>query len=277
MDLSIVIVNNNEKKFCIKAVDSVINTVKNISYEIIVINTSNKEKELFSSYNNHVKIIDIENKTFSAACNIGANKAIGRFILFLNSNVVVQNDSINKSFDYIDKNKNVGVLGVKAFFNNGKFNENCKRNFSSKNNFLYSILEFDKLLFKLKIFKQNQSFFDKDKIQLTDSILGPFILISNTLFVKTGGFDEDFPIYIKDLDLCLKAKNLGFDIIYYGEVFIIESLEKEDIYSKNINSYYKNLKQFYYKYYADENNLFMRFFIITIINLKCIFSLIKNI
>ena len=112
MELSVIIINHNTKELTKQTVNAVISTTRNLDYEIIVVDNSDREEEIFSCNEQRVHIYDhTENKGFGAACNLGVRKSVGEYILFLNSDTIVQNGSLKKCVDYMRKNIRVITEG----------------------------------------------------------------------------------------------------------------------------------------------------------------------
>ena len=110
MDLSIVIVNFNTRELTKQTVDYVCRSVSDLEYEIIIADNSTSRAGCYDETDDRVKLIKgLPNKGFGNACNIGAEKAIGRYVLFLNSDTIVQKSSLEKCVKYMDEHHDVGL------------------------------------------------------------------------------------------------------------------------------------------------------------------------
>ena len=128
----IVIVNHNTKK-----TDWTDNTVrfwynKNISYEIIVADNSIDPSQVLDMKDDRVKILkNLENKGFGNACNIGTKVAIGKYILYLNSDTIMKSHTLELSVKYMEEHIEVGCLGIKTFLADGTFWPRLQERFSN--------------------------------------------------------------------------------------------------------------------------------------------------
>lgn len=281
MDLSIVIVNHNTKYLTSQTVDSVIETTTGIDYEIIVVDNSSKPIEYYSSDDKQVKVIQrVENRGFGHACNIGANIAIGRYVLFLNSDTIMQKDTLKKSVQYMDSHRDVGCLGIKTILKNGDFDHGCKRGFPTPFNSLCYVLKLHRLFPKNKKFGgYTLSYLSNDETNEVDSVSGAFMLIPKAVLGKVGLFDESIFMYAEDIDLCYRIKKVGFKVVYYADVFMIHLKGQSGLHTKNkevIYHFHNGIKIFYDKYYRNKHNFVVTFLMHSAINLRYAITLLMS-
>lgn len=281
MDLSIIIVNYNTKQLTTQTVKSIFDTTQGIEYEIIVVDNSSKEREYFDLEDSRVKIISgVENKGFGNACNIGAGRAIGRYVLFLNSDTIMQKATLKKSVEYLDTHRNTGCLGIKTVLPDGSFDHGCKRGFPTPFNSLCYILGLDKIFPNNKKFGGYRlSYLSIDENHRVDSVSGAYMMIPRAVYEKTGGFDEDIFMYGEDIDLCFKIKELGFYVVYYAEVFMIHLKGQSGLKTNNpvvLKYFHDGMRIFYDKHYKNKYNKLVTFLVHTAINLRYGLLLLKG-
>lgn len=278
MDLSIVIVNHNTKKLTAQTVKSVIDTTYGIDYEIIVVDNSSITTEYYKSDDSRVKVIPkVENKGFGHACNIGANNAVGRYVLFLNSDTIMQENTLKKSVEYMDKHRDVGCLGIRTILKNGQFDHGCKRGFPTPFNSLCYVLKLHKLFPNNKKFGgYTLSYLSNEETNEVDSVSGAFMLIPKIVLSKVGLFDESIFMYAEDIDLCYRIKQSGLKVVYYADVFMIHLKGQSGLHTKNktvIYHFHNGIKIFYDKYYRDKHNFLVTFLMHSAINLRYVLTL----
>lgn len=281
MDLSIVIVNHNTKELTAQTVQSVIDTTYGIDYEIIVVDNSSLPKEYYTPKDKRVKVISkVENKGFGHACNIGANIAIGRYVLFLNSDTIMQRQTLKKSVEYMDSHREVGCLGIKTVLRNGDFDHGCKRGFPTPFNSLCYVLKLDKIFPNNKKFGgYTLSYLSNDETNEVDSVSGAFMLIPKIVLNKVGLFDESIFMYAEDIDLCYRIKQSGLKVVYYADVFMIHLKGQSGLHTKNkavIYHFHNGIKIFYDKYYKDKHNFIVTFLMHSAINLRYVLTLLMS-
>ena len=281
MELSVIIINHNTKELTKQTVNAVISTTRNLDYEIIVVDNSDREEEIFSCNEQRVHIYDhTENKGFGAACNLGVRRSVGEYILFLNSDTIVQNGSLKKCVDYMRKNITVGCLGIKTLLKDGSFNHGCKRGFPTPFNSLCHVLKLNKLFPKSKLFGgYTLSYLPIDKTNEVDSVSGAFMLIPRRILSRVGLFDESIFMYAEDIDLCYRIKLAGYKVIYFADTFMIHLKGQSGLHTKNtvvIKHFRDGITRFYDKYYLEKNTPLVNFCMHSAINIQYCINIIRS-
>ncbi len=135
MDLSIIIVNYNVKEFLQNLIYSIQKALSNIKTEIIIVDNHSEDgsiefiREKLLPFGGIKLIINEENLGFSKANNIGLAAAIGRYILLLNPDVVVSEDTFKKMIDFFESNPDAGLAGCKILNPDGTLQLACRRSF----------------------------------------------------------------------------------------------------------------------------------------------------
>ena len=112
MDLSIIVVSFNTKELLKQCLKSVFKQTKGINFEIIVIDNASKDRSPEMVQKEFPKVVLIKNKKnlgFAVGNNLGVKEAKGRYILLLNSDTKLIEDSLTKMVDWMEKNQKVGV------------------------------------------------------------------------------------------------------------------------------------------------------------------------
>lgn len=278
MDLSIVIVNYNTKALSTQAVKSIIATTRAIEYEIIIVDNSSKTSEYFEMKDKRVKILSkVENKGFGHACNIGANIAIGRYILFLNSDTIMEKDTLKTAVEYMDKHNEIGCLGIKTLLKDGSFDHGCKRGFPTPFNSLCYVLKLYKICPKIKKFGgYTLNYLSQEETNEVDSVSGAFMLIPKRVIGKVGLFDESIFMYGEDIDLCYRIKKSGYKVVYYADVKMTHLKGQSGLHTKSpivIKHFHDGIKRFYDMYYKEKHSFVVTLLMHSAINLRYVITL----
>lgn len=271
MDLTIVIVNFNTPFLVQNLVKSILDTVKEIEYEIVVVDNSDIESLRFSFVNEKVRTINLfENRGFANANNIGAKNALGKNLLFLNSDSIVYENSINSAYSYFSKLERVGALGIRQLLLNGKLDGGCKRGFPTPMSSLYYFLGLGKKFKNSKVFgAYQQTFVNEFDVAEVDCVSGAFMLMKKSVFNSVGGFDEEFFLYGEDVDLCYRLKKNGYRNIYFGRVFFTHLKNRSGAHSLAVlRHFYKSMEIFYDKHYKEKYGFVTKFFVKSAIKFK---------
>lgn len=271
MDLTIVVVNFKTPFLVENLVKSILETVKNLEYEIVVVDNSDIASLRFSSDNEKVKIIHLcENKGFANANNLGAKAAKGDCLLFLNSDSIVYDNSINSAYNHFLKCDGVGVLGIRQLLANGKLDGGCKRGFPTPMRSLYYFSGLSKWFKKSKRFgAYQQTFIDELDVVEVDCVSGAFMMLKKKVFEEIGGFDESFFLYGEDVDLCYRLKQRGFRNIYFGKVFFTHLKSRSGAGNVEVlRHFYNSMEIFYNKHYKKKYNILIEIIIKAAIRVK---------
>lgn len=215
-------------------------SMKDLRVEIIVVDNNSYNgscsyiKNRFKD-NKCVRIIESKiNLGFARANNLGAKQANGKYLLILNPDTLLQEDTLEKIIEFYETDFKLGAVTCKLVLPNGRLDLACRRSFPNPSVAVYRMLGFSKLFPKSKIFgKYNLTYLDENQSYEVESICGAFMFIKKDIFDKVNGFDEDYFMYGEDLDLCFRIKKAGYKIFYYSGTSTIhfkgESTRKSSI------------------------------------------------
>ncbi len=219
MDLSIIIVTYNSKKFIQRCINSLLASLPNLAREIIVVDNASQDGsiDLVRKDFPEIKLIsNIRNLGYAKACNQGIKEAKGRYIFILNPDTGLSEGSLEGMIKFMDEHHRYGILGPKLLDKDGKMQFSC-RAFPS-----YSTAFFNRYSLLTKIFPKSKyaerylkTSWPHDSIQETDWVSGAAMLIRKDCLNQIGNFDEDFFMYCEDIDICQRAKKNGWQVFYY--------------------------------------------------------------
>ena len=249
LNVSIILINYKTSDYVKNVVEDIFLNTSNISYEIIVVDNSDDDKEFLKlkQLENSVKVIKAHaNLGFGKGNNLGAKYANGQYLLFLNTDTKLIGNAIYSLYKFISSNKNVGIVGPNMFTENKLHNhsyEKLEKNLKREGKgYFYD--HFHKK--RIKNFDFN---FSSKPLNVYGYICGACLMISKNNFDKLGGFDKDIFMYAEDALLCYRLKKeLHLDIFNVPEAKIMH-LEggSFDKISKNRAAFIANGNYLYYK------------------------------
>lgn len=211
VNLSIIILSYNTKALTLKCIESIVGQYKKElslkELEIIVVDNASTDGSP-SAISNFKLIQNKENVGFARGCNIGAKAAEGKYILFLNSDTEVLDEGFLSMTDFLDKNSDVAILGGKLENNDGSIQRSCGK--------FYNLFNLLIMLLGLERFGFLRS--SPGKIQKVDWVSGACMMVRADIFEKLTGFDEKLFMYMEDMEVCFRAKKLGFGTYFYPDV-----------------------------------------------------------
>lgn len=237
MKLSVVIVNYNVKYFLEQCLHSVQNACKGLEAEVFVVDNNSVDGSVRMVREKFPDIYLIENKEntgFSKANNQAIRKSRGEYVLLLNPDTIVEDDTLTKVVQFMDEHPDAGGLGVKMLDGKGKFLPESKRALPSPLVAFFKIFGFSAIFPKSKIFgKYHLGYLDKEKTHSVDVLAGAFMLLRKSLLQKIGLLDEAFFMYGEDVDLSYRITKAGYKNYYYPGTRIIhykgESTKKSSV------------------------------------------------
>lgn len=258
MTLSIVIVSYNVKEFLEQCLYSVLKAMQHIDGEIFVVDNNSVDgtqsmlKAKFNAPNIHL-ILNKENVGFGKANNQALRLCKGEFILVLNPDTLLQEDTLEKMIAFMKTDTKIGAAGCKLLNADGTFQLSCRRSFPSPEVSLYKIIGLSRIFPKSKRFaRYNLTYLSTEETYEVDALMGAFMFLRCEVIETVGMFDEAFFMYGEDLDWCYRIKQAGWKIYYHHGTQIIhykgESAKKMSF--NYVVQFYEAMLIFVRKYYA---------------------------
>ena len=278
--LSIVIVNYNVKYFLEQCLYSVRAATTNLDAEVFVVDNHSSDDSLAylkPKFPEVIFIENLENVGFAKANNQAIGQAKGQYVLLLNPDTVVGEDSLRSLCYQMDEDKTIGALGVKMLNAEGHFLVESKRSFPSP------WVSFCKLFGLAKLFpyspffsRYNLPYLNPDKPHTVEVLAGAFMLLRHEALDKVGLLDESFFMYGEDIDLSYRIAQAGYKNLYYPERLLHykgESAKQDD--KRYIEAFYGAMLIFYQKYYPNSSAL-LRGLIKMAVRLKALMASVKG-
>lgn len=225
MDLSIVIVNYNVKYFLEQCLHSVRKAIEGIETEVFVVDNNSVDGSCVHIRERFPWVKLIENKDnvgFSKANNQAVRLSTGKYILLLNPDTVVEEDSFSKCIHFMDRHPEAGSLGVKMIDGSGHYLPESKRALPTPRVAFYKIFGLSGLFPRSKIFgKYHLGYLNKDEVHEVDVLAGAFMFLRKETLDKVGLLDEDYFMYGEDIDLSYRITKGGYRNYYFPGTTII--------------------------------------------------------
>ncbi len=259
MDISIIIVNYNVEHFLDHCLHSVTRALKNVRGEVIVVdnNSVDGSVEMVGRKHPGVRLIpNLTNKGFSGANNQAIPLCTGRYILLLNPDTLVEEDTFSKSIAFMDAHADAGALGVKMINGKGAFLPESKRSLPTPFVAFCKIFGLSALFPGSRAFgRYHLGYLNKDQTHKVEVLSGAFMMLRKSVLDKTGLLDESFFMYGEDIDLSYRILRAGYFNYYYPEARIIhykgESTRKSSV--NYVFVFYKAMIIFAKKHFTSGN------------------------
>jgi GT2 family glycosyltransferase len=217
--VSVIIVNYNVRYFLKQCIQSVLKSHLDTDLEIIVVDNNSSDGSVEMLRKEFPAVHCISNETnlgFGKANNMAIKMAKGDYVLILNPDTIIEEQTLQICFDYLQNNPDAGALGVKMVDGSGTYLPESKRGFPTPLRSFFKISGMASLIPRSKLFNGYYlGHLDPDSTQEVDVLTGAFLFTRKTILTEVGGFDEDYFMYGEDIEICYQIKKLGKKIIYY--------------------------------------------------------------
>ena len=208
-----------------QCLQSVMVAIKNIDAEVFVVDNNSVDGSVAmaeSKFPNVVLIANKDNVGFSKANNQAMEIAKGEYVLLLNPDTLVEEDTFEKVVQFMDVHPDAGGLGINMVDGKGNFLPESKRSLPTPEVAFYKIFGLSWLFPKSKRFgKYHLTYLDKDETHEIEVLSGAFMLMRKEALDKVGLLDEDYFMYGEDIDLSYRIILGGYKNYYYPEARII--------------------------------------------------------
>jgi len=259
-DISVIIVNYNVKHFLRQCIESVVAATHGLTVETIVVDNTSVDGSVQMLREEFPEVVCIENTDnvgFSKANNQGIDLAKGKYILLLNPDTILQEDTLIQCHTYAQTNPDVGAIGVKMLDGSGRYLPESKRGFPT------ATAAFCKITGLYKFFPRSARFnayyaghIDADTTGHVDVLCGAFMYMQRSVVEAVGGLDEDYWMYGEDIDLSYQIQKAGYKIAYLPTTSIIhykgESTKKSS--RKYNTAFYGAMQIFLGKHFTDRSS-----------------------
>jgi GT2 family glycosyltransferase len=224
MLLSIVIVNFNAGDLILTCIASILNETQLVHYEIIVVDNDSSDNSI-EQIRQHfpvVKIIETGiNLGFATANNLGFKQAKGEYILVLNPDTLIINHAIDKAVTYLSTRPEVGILGCQVLSATGKISPTLMKFLTLSHILINIFIPLRIMLKSRRLGRSHYTGLDYTIEQDVEVVVGCFMMLPQVLIDEIGGFDEDFFMFVEEVEWCWRVIQTGKKVRYYPGSSII--------------------------------------------------------
>ena len=227
MHVSVIIINYNTFDLTCNCIRSVIQFTTGVEYELILVDNASAEcnPDKFLTEFPQIKLIkNPVNSGFAGGNNLGIAQASGEYILLLNNDTILKEDSISKSFQHVKSFQSAGVLGCRMIFPGGTVQYSARK-FRSISWELLDLFRFIPFMMSYK--KRSRlmlgKYFRGDEDIECDWVNGAFFMFPEKILSALPGkkLDDRFFMYGEDQLWCMQIKRLGYEVIFYAGTTVI--------------------------------------------------------
>lgn len=253
-EISIVIISWKMKDLLKVCLDSIYKFTSEVGFEIVLVDNNSQDgtsEMVEDKYKNIVLIKNPVNCGVAPARNQGIKIAKGKYILILDADMELKENSILQLYKYMEQNLNVGIIGCKLVDSNNQLQYSCKR-YPTFLALIFRRLEHYDFIKNSKILKNHiMKDWDHNSIAEVDYIIGACQFFRKELIDRLGFYDEKIFYGPEDMDICLRIWRQNLKVIYYPFTSIFhheQRITKKNIFSKISLKHLQGIIYIYWKY-----------------------------
>ena len=233
--------------------------MRGIEGEIIVVDNHSVDNSvsMVKSRFSQVRLIEnTENVGFAKANNQAIRVSSGEYVLLLNPDTLVEEDTFEKCVGFMDRTSDCGGLGVKMVDGQGRFLPESKRGIPYPSSSFYKLFGLSKLFPKSKKFgAYHATYIGEDETHEVEVLAGAFMMLRRSVLDEVGLLDEDYFMYGEDIDLSYRILKGGYKNYYFPQTRIIhykgESTKKGSL--NYVYVFYNAMQIFARKHFSANN------------------------
>lgn len=248
MESSILILTYNSSAYISNLLKSIKDFVKDSEVLVIDNASSDTTVETVKKFNN-VKVIESgKNLGFAGGYNFGAKNTKSKYALFLNPDTLFKKGNLSDLIKVFKENPKAAVVGGKLIGRDGKVEKSAGKFFTL----------IPTILIALGLDEKFGIRFSPEKVEKVDFVSGGFMMVDLRVFSSLSGFDEEFFMYIEDMDFCYRVKKAGGEVYFTPDVVIEHLGHGSSNRSFAIVNIYKGLLYFHKKNFGNMNYQIVR-------------------
>ncbi len=254
-DLSIIILNYNVKDLLLNCLESIFKNKGKENWQVIVVDNASVDGSIEAVKKDYPQVELVENKEnlgFAQGNNMGIPKVKAPVVLFLNPDTKIVGNAIQKTYQYLMGNPDIGAITCRVELPDGKLDYSCHRGFPTPWNSFAYFSGLSKIFPKSPLFSgYTASYLDINKTHQIDCATGAFLMVRKIAGEQINWWDTDYFFNGEDIEFCYSLKMKGWKIYFYPQEKIIHykgsSAGKEK--AKAISHGISAMRIFYMKHY----------------------------
>lgn len=224
LGLSVVIVNRNTESLLRDCLASVYAQARDLHFEVIVVDNASNDGsvEMVEDEFTAARLIrNRENVGFSKAANQAIGMSKGRYVLLLNSDIILLDAALIRMVGFMDQHPRVAVLGPRLTNRRGVLEYSCK-SFPTPSIALFLNYPFAKIVPLEKAFKGYLlSDWDHSSAREVDWVTGACMLVRRESMEEAGLLDESYFMFAEDVDWCYRMKLSSWQVFYVPSAKVV--------------------------------------------------------
>ena len=257
-ELAIVVVSHNSEDYLESCLASITEETRGTDFQIVVVDNASADGDFSELTDRYPRLQVLRNDTnvgFAAACNRGINHCQADYYLLLNPDTRVLSQAIDRTLQFLRPRTKTGIVGCRVLNPDGSLQLACRRSIPRPSTALYRFLRLSTLFPRNKrLAAYNLSFLHERQIQQVEAVSGSFLMFRADVLETSGYLDEQYFLYGEDLDFCHRARQQGWEVLYYPEAEILHYKGRSARTNPGLSAYhyYRSMEIFFRKHYGPQ-------------------------
>lgn len=255
MQLSVIIVNYNVKYYLEQCLESVMRASEGLNVEVFVVDNLSTDDSISYLKPRFPRVVFVENKEnvgFARANNQEIRISTGRYVLLLNPDTIVAENTFADFITFMDAHPEAGGAGAYMLRTNGSFALESRRGLPTPFVAFCKMSGLAALFPKSRVFgRYYLRYLDESQVNEIEIISGAFMFLRREALDKVGLLDEDFFMYGEDIDLSYRVLKGGYKNFFLPSCMLHykgESTEKSSY--RYVYTFYEAMRLFFQKHYV---------------------------
>ena len=249
MDLSIVILNYNAKDYLLPCIKGIVEHTADLDYEIIVVDNASTdgsvsyiEQKLLPRFKELKLVKSPENGGYAAGNNIGIKAASGRYVVIMNPDIAIWENSLKQMVDFMTAHPQVGMAGPRLLSPDGSLQYFCYRWPTPQVLLFRRLPSLSRFGFaRSAINDYLMTDWDHRDTRPVDWVQGSCIIVSREAIARAGLMDERYFLYSEDTDWCRRFWQAGWEVWYLADIEIIHYHQRASAEDKFYKSFFNKM------------------------------------
>lgn len=224
VDVSVIIVSYNTREVTLACVRSVFERTRGPSFEVIVVDnasTDGSAQAIGAAFPQATVIANDDNRGFASANNQGLEVAAGRFVLLLNPDTEVNEQTIPETLAFALADPGAGVIGVRAFAPGGRQQGTLFRRKRLLDVAINVVAPGDFMRRNRFLGRSRYAGIDLDRVHEVDIVAGCYMFVRREVYEHVGGMDGAFFMYGEEAEWCYRIRKAGWRVMYFPGASIL--------------------------------------------------------